>query len=323
LKNIFPGLLILLISIVLVLPAAAPVRAESDNVTPPAPVGIPSLMVKVANTIQAGQPATITVYSRRSNETIAGATIYAIKTNSRAGAAGPGNSTTRDSEFEDSGESDGIQFEALTRFEGMLIGTTGDNGTVSATLAGVGRYLLIATKDGYIPGFARMQVKAQGPKARLNLKAPAPISAGQQAIIGVTDSISGQATENATVYALKVEKNKDIKPMPPAANSSKAVIGLAGGDADKARQNGVLVGSTDSAGQVSYSFPTAGQYFLAAFKAGYIPANARINILQAAALTPVPVPQAATAPPVQVSPQQVSQSHGNGEQSHGDEVEDD
>jgi hypothetical protein len=321
LKYIFPGLLTLLMGILTVLPATAPARADSDNVTPVAPVGIPALMLKVENTVQVGQPATITVFSRRSNETIAGAPVYAIKT---GGRADPDHYTSTDNEFEASNQFDGIEFEALRKSDGIMIGTTGSDGTVSATLATAGRYLLIATRDGFIPGFARLQVKAQGPRARLNLKAPPSISAGQQAIISVTDSISGQATENATVYALKVEKGKDIKPMPPAAKNSKPVIDLAGGDADRARQNGVLVGSTNSAGQVSYSFPSPGQYILAAFKAGYVPNYARINILQAVAVTPpAPVPQPSTASPVQASPQTVKQSHGNREQSNDPEDEDD
>jgi hypothetical protein len=429
LKHILPGLLTLLIGIVLVLPTAAPTLADSDNVTPVPPVGIQALIIKVDNTVELGQPVTITVVSRRSNETIAGATVYAIKTSGRVGPADPANYTTLNSEF-----------EALTESDGISIGKTGSDGTVSATLAVAGRYLLIATKDGFIPGFARLNVKQVGAKAKLNLKVTVSSPSGQQVMITVTESISGQATENATVYALKVENTRDIKQKPLTANNGKPVVGPGPNYADRARENGVLAGSTDSAGQVSYNFPSPGQYILAAFKEGYAPAvtrtgylqpisrkalyikapteaNAgdavniavysdngtavsraavysvrldsikegpsllkslpgltgdakekyvpllkdksllsgytdengqltlkfarpgsylllaikdslipdftRINILQVAALTPVPVPQTSPGQSVQVSPQQVTQSHGNGEQSHGDEVEDD
>jgi len=323
LKYIFSGFIALLMGILAVLPATAPARADSGNVTPVAPAGIPALMVKVANTIQAGQPATITVLIRRSNETIAGAMVYAIKTNGKLPAAGPGNSATRNSESEDSGESDSIKFEALAGSEGMMIGITGDNGTLSATLAGAGRYLLIATKDGYIPGFARLQVRGAGNQAKLNIKVALKAVAGQPAAIQVTQQSDGQATENATVYALKMEIGKDLKLMPPTAKNGKAVTGLAGGDADRARQNGVLVGSTDSAGRVMYSFPTPGQYILAAFKAGYAPGFTRINTRQLSTVNPNPVPQAAPVSPVHASPQPVTQSLGSGGQSHGNQNEDD
>ncbi len=293
-KYILPAFIALFIGILAVLPAAAPARADSVNVTPVAPVGIPALMIKVENTIQVGQPATITVFSRRSNQTIAGATVYAIKTSGKAVPSGPGNSTTIDGVSEDSGESDGIRFEALAGAEGILIGTTGSDGTLSATLAGVGRYLLIATQDGYIPGFARLLARGAVNQGKLNIKVILNVVAGQPAGIQVTQTSDGQATENATVYALKMEIGKNLKQMPPTANNGKAGIGLAGGDADRARQNGVLVGSTDSAGKVTYSFPSPGQYILAAFKAGYAPGLTRINTRQATAVTPVPVPQANT-----------------------------
>ncbi|MCX5994273.1 MAG: hypothetical protein NT177_08705 [Chloroflexi bacterium] len=282
-KRIFAGLLTLFMGTVMVLPATVPAQADSVNLDPAAPVTIPALMIKVENTIQAGQPATITVLSRSSNETIAGAPVYAIKTGGKVVPAGPGNSTATDGEF-----------EALMKPAGILIGTTGIDGTVSATLAVAGRYLLIATKDGFIPGFARLQVKEEGNKARLSLKATPSSPAGQQVTISVTDRISNQATENATVYALKVENGKDIKQKPPTANNGKAVLSRALNNTEMVREKGVLVGSTDSAGQVTYSFPTPGQYILAAFKAGYLPDFARINIRQVAAVNPVPVPQTTT-----------------------------
>jgi hypothetical protein len=309
LKYIIPGLLTLFMGILAVLPAAAPARADSGNVIPVAPAGIPALMLKVENTVQAGQPATITVFSRRSSETIAGATVYAIKTSGKAVPSGPGKSTIRDSELEASGEPDGIRFEDLAASEGILIGTTGSDGTLSAPLAGIGRYLLVATKDGYIPGFARLLVRGAGNQSKLDIKVVLNAIAGQPAGIQVTQKSDGQATENATVYALKMEIGKDLKLMPPTANNGKAVIGLAVGDAERARQNGVLVGRTDSSGRVSYSFPTPGQYILAAFKAGYGPGFTRINTRQLSALNPVPVPQAAVAQPLT--------------QSHGDENEND
>jgi hypothetical protein len=271
-KYIIPGLMALLIGIAIMLPGTAPARAESDNVTPVEPAGIPVLMIKVANTIPAGQPATITVISRRSNETVAGAPVYAIKTGGGVGPAGSDNKTTHDGEMEDSEESDGSQFEAMSASEGILIGTTGGNGTLSATLAGPGRYLIIATKDGHIPGFTWLQVKGTGSQAKLNIKVVFNAIAGQPAGIQVTQKGNGQPAENATVYALKVENNKDLKQMPPKANSGKAVTGLAGNDADRVREQGVLVGSTDSTGQVPYSFPAPGQYTLAAFKEGFAPA---------------------------------------------------
>lgn len=417
-RHIFQGLLTLCMGILMVLPAVAPAQADSSKVNPVPLIRKQALMIKVNNSVEVGQPVTISVFSRRSNETIAGAPVYAVKTSDRVGPADPGNYTTLTDEF-----------EALIECDGTFIGTTGSDGTISAVLSEAGRYLLVATKDGFIPGFARLQVKEDGQKFRLNLQAPTSFPAGQQVMIKVTYGVSGQAAENATicairtpnalpptvkpapvpaengtatqmiidqqasiiidaeqedalagrlgkreiilgnsnsagevtytfkdpgmymllvrkkgylpgarriniqsdttlkslevkvvfntapgqpatiqiteksssqpvegaaVYSLKVDNNKDIKQMPPTANNVKAQIVRAWNDADSVREKGVLVGNTDSAGQVSYSFPSPGQYMLAAFKDGFITGIARTNVLRAAGVTTVPLLQSTT-----------------------------
>ena len=404
--------------ILIALPAAAPAQADSDNSSP---TKKQALMIKVGNLAEVGQPVTITVFSRHSHETIAGAPVYAIKTSNRVGPADRGNYTTPADEF-----------EVLIESNGTLIGKTGSDGTVSAILSEAGRYLLVATKDSFIPGFARLQVqqvKEDGHKLRLNLQAPASSPAGQQVTIKVTCGVSGQAAENATVcairipnalpptikpapvpaengtatqmvigqqaaiiidaekedalagrlgkkeimlgisnsagevtctfndpgmymllvrkagylpgarriniqldttfkkleiraafnltigepssiqvsdrssgqpvegaavYSLKVENNRDLKQLPPTANDVKAQIIRTGNDAENVREKGILIGSTDSAGQVFYSFPSSGQYVLAAFKDGFIAGIARTNVLRAAGVTAVPFLQSTT-----------------------------
>jgi hypothetical protein len=428
LKHIFSGLFALLMGIVIALPAAAPAQADSANINTTTAVRIQALMIKVNNTVEVGQPVTISVFSRHSHETIAGAPVYAIKTSGRVGPADPGNYTTLADEF-----------EALAESDGILIGTSGSDGTLSATLTEAGRYLLVTAKDGFIPGFARLQVKEGGSKNRLILQTPASSPAGQQVTIKVTYGISGQVVENATVsafktvnqlpptikpapvpsengtatqmiigrqapimidveqedalagrlgkkeiilgssnsagevtytfndpgtymllvrkdgylpgarriniqsntalkaleikaainlttgqssgiqvtdkssgqpvegaavYSLKVENNKDVKQMPPTANNFKATMVRALNDADRVREKGVLVGNTDSAGQVTYSFLSPGQYILAAFKDGYTAAVTRTSYLQPISrkapylkvptVTTVPIPQSTT-----------------------------
>jgi len=404
LKYFFSGLFALLIGIAMALPAAVPTQADSGKNNPVPRIKKQALMIKVDKTVEVSQPVTITVFSKHSHETIAGAPVYAIKTGNRVGPAGTDNYTTLTSEV-----------EALIESDGTLIGTTGSNGTVSAVLSEAGRYLLLATKDGYVPDFARLQVKQiteDEQKLRLTLQAPASSPAGQQITIKVTNGSSGQAVDNATVsafktpnelppiirpapqpvengtatqmiikqqapivldteqedtltgrlgkreivlgssnsagevfytftdpgmymllvrkngylpgarriniqsdtalksldvkavintaadqpatiqvteksssqpvegaavYSLKVETNRNVKQMPPTANNIKAQVAWAWNDAARVRENGVLVGNTDSAGQVAYSFPSSGQYVLAAFKDGYRAAITRAS----------------------------------------------
>jgi len=133
---------------------------------------------------------------------------------------------------------------------------------------------------------------AQADSSKVN---PVPLIRKQALMIKVNNSVEvGQPVEGASVYSLKVANNKDIKQMPPTANNVKAQIVRAWNDADSVREKGVLVGNTDSAGQVSYSFPSPGQYMLAAFKDGFITGIARTNVLRAAGVTTVPLLQSTT-----------------------------
>jgi len=282
LKHILSGLFALLMGIAIALPATVPAQADSTNINTTTAVTIPVLMIKVNNTAEVGQPVTISVFNRHSHESIAGAPIYAIKTSGRVGPADPGNNTTLTDEF-----------EALAESEGISIGTSGSDGTLSATLTEAGRYLLVTAKDGFIPGFARLQVKGGDSKTRLILQAPTSSPAGQQVTIKVTYGISGQAVDNATVSAFKTANllPPNIKPAPvPAENgtSTQMIIGRQAPimiDAEQedalAGQLGkkeIILGRSNSAGEVTYTFNDPGTYMLLVRKGGYLPGARRINI---------------------------------------------
>jgi len=292
LKRIIPGLFALFIGILMVLPAAAPAQADAGTINPIPAARIPALMIKVNITVEMGQPSTITVFNRPSHETIAGAPVYAIKTSGRVGPADPGNYTTLAGEL-----------EALMGSDGILIGTTGSDGTLSAVLAEAGRYLLVATKDGFIPGFARLQVKEvkeDGQKLRLNLQAPASSPVGQQVTIKVTYGISGQAVENATVSAFKAANQlpPTIKPAPVPVENGTATQTIIGQQvpimidaeqedalAGRLGKKEIILGSSNSAGEVTYTFNDPGTYMLLVRKSGYLPGARRINIRSSTILT--------------------------------------
>jgi len=291
LKYLLSGLLALLIGITMALPAAVPVQADSSNKNTPPFVKKQALMIKVDNPVVEGQPVTITVFSRHSHETIAGAPVYAIKTGNRIGPAGTDNYTTLIGEV-----------EALTESDGILLGTSGSDGKLSATISEAGRYLLVATKDGYIPGFARLQVKQineNGQKLRLILQAPTSTPAGQQVTIKVTGGSSGQAVDNVTVSAIKTGGilKPVVKPSPiPAENSTATqmvisqqapiMIDTEQEDALAGRlgKREIVLGNSNSAGEVVYTFTDPGTYMLLARKSGYLPGARRINIQSDTAL---------------------------------------
>jgi hypothetical protein len=285
LKYFFSALLALLIGITIALPASAPALADSSNVNAASFYKMRALLIKVDNPVIVSQPVTITVFSRHSHETIAGASVYAIRIGNRVGPAGTDNYTTPAGEV-----------EALMESDGALLGTSGSDGTLSATIPETGRFLLVATREGYIPGFARMQVKQKNEedqKLRLILQAPASTPAGQQITIKVTAGNSGQAVDNATVSAIKINGILPpiARPTPvPAENGTATqmvvsrqapiMIDTEQEDALTGRlgKKEIVLGSSNSAGEVVYTFTDPGTYMLLVRKIGYLPGARRINV---------------------------------------------
>ena len=158
-----------------------------------------------------------------------------------------------------------------------------------------GLYVLVAVKDGYLPGGTRINIKGIQPAKALEINALFNISAGQPIYIKVWEKGTNQPVAQAAVYVLKISDSGDIKVMPPTANIDKvqngqvsitaevkampptANNGKAQNEADRAREKGAFAGYTDDTGQVVFTFGSSGQYILAAFKDGYNPAFSYIT----------------------------------------------
>ncbi len=284
-KYLISGLMAILIVIAAALPASIPLQADSIRKGAPLLVKKSALMIKIEEPVITSQPVTITVFSRHSHETIAGAPVYAIRTDNRFGPAGTDNYTTLSTEV-----------EALIDSDGALLGTSGSDGTLSATVTEAGRYILIATKDGYIPGFARMVVKQKNEndqKLRLILQAPASAPTGQQITIKVIAGSSAQAVDNVTVSAIKTGGTLPpvIRPVPVPVENGTATQMVTGTQApimiDAEQEDAlagrlgkreIVLGSSNSAGEVVYTFEDSGTYMLLARKKGYLPGARRIHI---------------------------------------------
>ena len=259
-NNIFSGFLALAMALAMITPAASPALADSGGDLQPQLSTPASLTIKSPNTVEAGQQATFTVFSKHGHEAVAGASVYALKTGGLVIRAGAANYTALPGEY-----------EALTEARGILFGTTGGDGTVKGKLSETGRFMLVATKDGYIPGFARLTVTPAAGTA-LNIKALFNISAGQPATLKVWEKGTNQPVAAAAVYVLKTGGSANIWAMPPPANNDKSQV-----ETNRAREKGTLAGYTDDKGQVAFTFGSSGQYILAAFKDGYSPAFSYIT----------------------------------------------
>ena len=301
-KYIFSGLLALLIGISMALPAAVPVRADSSNKNALPYIKNHALLIKVDNPVVVSQPVTITIFSRHSHETIAGATVSAIRTSGilkpvvRPSPIPVENGTATQTVMSRQAPVviDAEQEDALSGRLGkkeIVLGNSNSAGEVVYTFTDPGTYMLLARKNGYLPGARRINIQSENASKSLGIKANVNFTTGQPSSIQVTEKGSSQPVEGAAVYSLKAENNRTVKQMPPTANNFKAQLIRARNDAARIKENGLLVGYTDSTGQVSYSFPSSGPYLLAAFKDGYTAAVIRVRYLPAVT---VPVPTVTT-----------------------------
>ena len=85
----------------------------------------------------------------------------------------------------------GVDSEALANLQKIFLGTTGQDGQVSHTFTGQGRYLLVAFKSGHAPGLALLVVK-KVPKA-LGIRAPRTAEPDEEVTITVFDRRTEEA----------------------------------------------------------------------------------------------------------------------------------
>ncbi|MCX6007989.1 MAG: hypothetical protein NTZ34_12125 [Chloroflexi bacterium] len=197
-KPIYYSFIALIAALAILMPAASPVMADQDETSKPQLQSAPALMIKAPNIVEVSQPLTITVFSKRGHETIAGASVYALKTSDLIVTADSMNYKTLLSEY-----------EATAKAKGTLIGTTSENGTVTGALSETGRFMLVATKDGFMPGFTRLTVTL-APKKALNIKARGSIEINKPVTISVTERFKQQAVEGTSVYAMLIAENNTL-----------------------------------------------------------------------------------------------------------------
>ncbi|MCX6005164.1 MAG: hypothetical protein NT082_05780, partial [Chloroflexi bacterium] len=188
-KRIFSGLFSLITALALIIPATAPVFAESDDAVKPQLSSWASLMIKAPGVADVSQPVTITVFGKQSRGTVAGAAVYALKTSDIVITADKTNYTSILADY-----------EALAEAKGIFIGNTGDDGTVKGNFSETGRFLLVATKDGFIPGFSRITISLAAKKG-LNMRNPGAAEVNKAVTFTVTERYSSTPVAGASIYA--------------------------------------------------------------------------------------------------------------------------
>jgi len=259
-------------------PAAAEVRADDHGKGQVTTVKS-SLVIRVVESIQAGIPVDIKVYSNN-NKAVEGATVYALSTDNLTAFS----SAQQSSKYAD-----------IAVQNGDILGDTDANGSVKHTFSEAGVYILVAVKDGFNPASRKINVRAPE-KEQLVIRAPGSAEVSENVTIGVYTRADKDPVTDADIYAMKYSElietvmpgtanRKQDKEISQNTGNSKgpvpgeqiAVSGYQPGF-DEVISKGVLLGSTDENGELICSFAESGVYALVAVKDGYNSASARISI---------------------------------------------
>jgi hypothetical protein len=193
-----------------------------------------ALAVKAPEIALVGQQVTISVTERCTQMPVALAGVWAINMNDIV-------VDVEDAEI----------FASIAETLGEFLGWTDNTGNIYHAFNEAGRYVLVAVKAEYIPGFTKISVVVPA----LDIKAPELALVGQEVTINVFEKNIGQPVPDAGVWAIDV-------------NNVAADVQAVEDYAALVEAHGEFLGWTDDNGNVYHKFAQAGQYVLVALKSG-------------------------------------------------------
>lgn len=241
------------------------------------------LTINAPAVAKAGQPLRIQVVTNPGGRPVEGAEVWGVKIDSLA----TDTAVTSD-------------IASISQGNGFLLGTTGDDGYITPPpqIGREGRYVLVAIKQPFSPGFTLMKITQRVP---LTLRAPDSARVGQPVPMRVTDP-DGQGVYRAAIFAVPLLSltdasitNSNYQQLIKEAEAYAQMLERPTADGslpdDEIYDDNTLnirrylIGFTDRNGDFSCRFPQAGPYLLIAAKCGYTP---DFHIIKITKLEPLP-----------------------------------
>jgi hypothetical protein len=223
-------------------------------------IPLKEMAIKGPETAYTGQTCEFTVYETNGGGVVAGAGVWAMLNQNQAEL----------SNLDDNAVDMIIQ-------KGIFLGWTNNQGQVFHAFDKPGKYLLVATKQGYKPAFSKISIlevkelAVRNPET-VRILAAVPIRVVEKSVLTVEIPVAG-----AGVWAISLDKAARLNEIPDYT--------------DFAKSNGIFLGLTDQTGYVMPypRFSAAGQYWLVAIKDGYAPGVSRITVVVPTPVTATPV----------------------------------
>ena len=239
-KTIGLVILLLVALVAFAVPVAAQTASSTDEVVQEVR---PTLAIKAPQTASVGEKVQIKVVALPGGAPVGGAGVWAVDIN----------------------RSDDLTSASTSELDriGIFMGWTDTTGVLGCVFQDVSKYLLVSCKDKYNPGFA--WIKIQPPK-EMTIRNPESVLVYEPVSIRVVEkSVMPVETPvpGAGVWAVNYINTLD------SLTNQDAVAAV-----------GIFLGWTDQEGYVSPKpyFTNPGQYYLVAFKAGFVPAISKIRV---------------------------------------------
>lgn len=227
------------------------------------------LAVDSPGTAYTGDPVTLTVTIRGSGSPVTGASVYALS-------------------WPRLSASDAETSCWPPAYACLFLGHTANDGTVEYTFERPGRFMIVATKDGFGPGLARLVVKTQF-LGRLKIEAPARVPVNEPVDMKVVNKSDGAAVAGADVWAISLPFASEVAGMGgPLGELKEAVEALRAAETEELdavlSSYGFYVGCSGDDGSLEYAFGEVGRYVLVATKDRYVPGIKAITVVADKAL---------------------------------------
>ncbi len=254
-----------------------------------------ALAIRAPQIIEVNRSFTLVTIEKRTQKAEPGVAMYAVKATDLNRSV-TDNSTDNMTKIMNN-------YANIAKTIGIPLGSTDAGGRLSCTLTSAQTYVLIAVKDGFTPGFTRINV-VLSVKKNLQITAPGKAEAGQQVSISVSErpifkpAVTLQKHEDSDTPKKMSTQILPIKQIPVAgvnvyAIKSTLAEGVFGQMRDRnnattdnytamVKEKGFFIGTTDIKGQLDYIFKETGKYVLVAVKDGYRADFTRIGIVLAA-----------------------------------------
>ena len=233
---------------------------------------VKALGIRAPRVAIVGTDVTVTVFDRQTKGPVEGAGVWLMSRENAEGLRAEiaalreeGNTAAAEQDYVD-----------LVSAHGEFLDFTDQNGQVTHTFGEEGVYLLVAVKDGYFPGFAPINIKAQ--RLVLGIRVPRVVKVDEEVTITVFDRQTKEPEEGAGVWLMSRENAEGLKAEIARLKETGNTAAAEQDYVDLVSAHGEFLDFTDGNGQVTHTFEEVGRYLLVALQDGYFPGFSMIGV---------------------------------------------